>query len=301
MKKNMKLIQKTSAIFLLATAMAFGGSGQSVSAQSGCESSSGSLNLSGYLLASNIEGKIYLDSDSYEGNTSEEFGVRYNKNSGLWEGKAWAENYDGGLGYIDFSYDQINQKAIVSAVQNGNTWGNWDGVIDLSGVKYNNQTGSFLGSGQSMSFTGTGPKFENDVMVGLGLLDFTNVVIAQDTNCTEYVNLFIKEDNVPVSRKHYSNCNNRKVRLVWSSENVHECKAVKGPWKNPGHRNVNSIVGEESKSFFGSGNAEKELFSLECIGDDTRKPVIGYAMVACGETSLPESVDAFIKPIFKEV
>ncbi len=290
-------------------------------AQNGCANATSVVDLKGYITATNIrgghgdsQGRIYMSKESYEDATGKnspvDFQVRLGKNTMTWEGMGWSED----IGWINFSGNQEDRIAFAQDVRGKeNLWGYWNGDLDLSSVVYNNQTGSFFGYGVSANYTGIGNneeensgQIEKDVMVGLGILDFSNVEIPETTNCDEWVSLFLVEGaNKTTSRKHFMDCGQRRAKLAWTSENVHDCKAVKGPWDNlNGPRNTKSL-GEKSQLFFGKGGkSDKVLFGLECVGDDSGKKVAGYAAVSCGEidsTEIDSMINQFIKPIFKEV
>ncbi len=313
MKKNMKLKYIITTLFV-ASALLFGNT-VPVFAQNGCASSNGELNLSGYLIASNFPGKIYLDKATWEDVTSkttnQDFQVTFNS-QGFFNGKAWHEDENGqGIGFIDFGYDPAERHAKVVSAEDTNgqdDWGNWDGIINISTDKlnYNNQIGRFAGYGLSASYTGGDIENQNgkDVMVGLGILDFSNVKVSQNNNCSEFVGLFFLDGKGQnVSHKHYADCSNpQSEKLVWASKNVHSCRTADGSWQNPGARTENSgRRGEPTAPFFGkSAEGATKVFSLKCIGDDTGREVAGYAVATCGNAK-PPVVSEFIKPTFKEV
>lgn len=253
-----------------------------------CNGTSG--NLYGYIDTDNL-GRIYLSTESWNdenvGNTTTtNFSVNYDRQMGIWSGRGWAAgtNATGAIGWVDFSYDQVNHK--VRFVIPGNdydnhilyTWGNWNAIVDLSRVNYSSQNGSFQGLG-SDSHQDTGGIFSDleDDPIGSSTWTFDHVQF-QDPACPEHVNLFLNG----TSYLHKNKCDIEKTLIQWTTENVTNCTATAGLWTlNTSRPTQNTGTSVHANASITEANTPV-IFKLTCTGLSDNQPVVGTAIASCG-------------------
>lgn len=255
-----------------------------------CSGESG--NLEGTIMTDNM-GDIYLSKESWDtshpSNPADvDFYVSYNTETGVWSGRGWNEN----VGWVDFNYDQQGKK--VRFVAPGEEydrlhdsdpnndepveWGNWRGVADLSAVSYSVQDGHFYGKGHDED--GTTGDGDEDETVGSGEWSFEKVNLF-DPVCPEQVHLLFNINGTLTSEYHKDTCpiGDKSLILQWTSEGVHDCKSIAGPWdlisrpsQNTGTdvRNTDEIDGSA-------------VFKMECKGDYTGVNVVTTVSASCGE------------------
>lgn len=261
-----------------------------------CDANETPGNLLGYAITENL-GPIYMSTESWNAAnpsdpTSVSFYVNYDKQSGLWNGRAWNET----VGWVDFDYDTLEKEARFEspgeAYDSGSDeWGNWPGVIQLattqtvstdSGnisvtpVRYSTQIGSFTGLGLDAALTGEGSDPSEDDYVGAGLVDFANVQFV-NSDCQEYVDLFIND----ISHLHNSVCPIATPRIKWTSQGVSNCQTVEGLWNNPGTRANQNISGENASGPITDVNTPV-TFRIRCVGQQSGADVYGIATASCG-------------------
>ena len=248
-------------------------------------------NLEGYIQTQNL-GKIYVSKTSWDadhsGNpASTNFYVFYDRERNRWSGRGLNED----VGWVDFDYDQQGRKARFVAPEeeyerlhdsdpNNDEpveWGNWRGVVDLSDVEYDVQHARFVGDVvEKDDHTGEG---DQDEAVGSGKWDFSHLKLIK-SSCPEQVNLFFKVDGSPESSYYKDTCpiSAGDLTLQWTSEGVHDCESIAGPWDliSRPDRNTGTDVHNTS-------DIDGEVyFKLKCIGDYTDSEIIGTAKASCG-------------------
>jgi len=251
-----------------------------------CTGTSG--NLEGYITTDNV-GPIYLSKESWNNDnpskpSNVDFYVNYDTERKMWSGRGWNEE----VGWVNFDYDQQNKLArfIAPGKEYDRThdsdpnndepveWGNWRGIADLSSVYYSVQDGHFMGNARDIdSSTGEG---DSDEPVGSGNWSFENVSLVKP-DCPEQINLLVNLK----SRYHQKECPIKEKSLIiqWTSEGVHDCKSIAGPWElisrpiqNTG-RNVHNTSDIEARA----------NFTIQCTGDYTGANVVKTATASCGE------------------
>mgnify|MGYP000194205804 FL=1 len=259
----------------------------SVTAESCAADSSG--NLFGVITSDKIPEPIYVSLDTWNadplglGNSlsNTDFNVNYDRNLGLWSGRGWNES----VGWIDFDTFSIKKQARVEdVVVNPAAWGYWDGIIDLKGVSYSTQVGTFTGSGESYDYTGDPFDPLEDVYVGLGQLSFSGLTYVV-SGCIESVNLYLND----TPSLYRTNCPIGIPTIKWTSENVSNCTTDVGPWKTTGIKAIENIVGEPALAGLSSGS---QILKLKCTGIDSNKPVYGTAIMSCGAVTNADVITA---------
>lgn len=257
-----------------------------------CTGNSG--NLEGYIQTQNL-GKIYVSKESWDndhpGNPSDtDFYVRYDTEQGIWSGKGFNEQ----VGWVDFDYNQQGRKArfvapneeydrLHDSDSNNDEpvrWGNWRGVADLSNVEYDVQHAKFVGTGIDKDpHTGGG---DPDEVVGSGKWNFDNVALIK-SSCPEQINLFFNVNGILRNSYHKSTCPiaEEELTLQWTSEGVHDCESIAGPWDLIARPDENTGTSVHNTSDI-DGVA---YFKLKCIGDYTGNDVIRTAKASCGEST----------------
>ena len=289
----MKNILKKIGYSLMVASLVFGYSATDMTfAQSGggthsCSGASG--NLYGYIDTENL-GPVYLSTESWNDlngtNTTVNFSVNYDRQMGIWSGRGWAAGTSatGAIGWVDFSYNQINDEVRFVAPGNDydnnivDTWGNWTGVVDLSGVVYSNQNGSFQGTGldSHVDTGGVGSETDDDY-VGSGEWTFEQVQF-QDPACPQNVNLFLEG----TSRLHRSTCDINNILIQWTTENVTNCTATAGLWTlNTPRLDQNTGTTTYANNPVTDANTPV-MFKLQCTGAFDNQPVEGIAIASCG-------------------
>lgn len=280
-----------------------------VNAQCGPGGSEG--NLSGYATTSNGFGPIYMSDESWEaatgGTSGVDFGVSYDRTTGLWNGRGWNEY----IGWVDFggedSSNTINKTATFEEIaDNRAAWGNWDPIIyldeenlphgNIPGVTYASDPGGFEGYGFNGEYTTVGGDDSNDVLVGAGTVDFSNVVLF-NVACTEFVDVTINN----ASRFYQETCNIDNPLIRWRTTNIipGTCSVVDntGLWSGTKSNN-----GQETGGDITDTNSPVTL-ELECTGSISGDPVIGRAIGVCGANSgiIIDPVTGRAIPEFREV
>ena len=255
-----------------------------------CEGSSG--NLEGYIETEYL-GKIYVSKASWDADhpsnpADVDFYVSYDTERKIWSGRGWNEK----AGWVNFDYDQQGRKArfVAPGEEYDRThdsdpnndepveWGNWQGVADLSEVRYSVQDGRFVGYAYDVDeHTGEG---DEDEPVGSGDWNFEKVKLIKP-NCPEQLNLLINHK----SHYHTSKCPIKagELTIQWTSKGVHDCKSTAGPWdliarpaENTG-RNVHNTADIDRRA----------RFEMKCVGDYTGANVVKTAIASCGEGEPP--------------
>ncbi len=162
--------------------------------------------------------------------------------------------------------------------------GNWKGVVDLSGVRYDVNEGKFVGEGiDKDEHTGEG---DRDEPVGSGKWNFDNVKLIKPS-CPEQVNLFfnVNGDLTDVYHKETCPISEGELTLQWKSEGVEdECNSIAGPWELITRPNEYTGTGIHNTSAIDDG--ELAVFKLRCIGRYSGTDVIGTVKASCGETCI---------------
>ena len=262
-------------------------------AEDSCTGNSG--NLEGYILTQLTEdeenSRIYLSKASWDAAhpsdpADTDFYVSYDTEREIWSGRGWNKK----VGWVDFNYDQQGRKARFVAPgeeydrlhDNDSSndepveWGNWRGVADLSGVRYDVQQGRFVGeAGDVDSQTGEG---DEDEPVGSGEWKFDHVSLIKP-ECPEQINLLINRR----SNYHQKDCPIKEGALTiqWTSEGVHNCKSIAGPWDLIARPTENTGTNVHNTSEI-DGSAS---FKMKCVGDYTGTDVIKTAKASCGEST----------------
>lgn len=260
-------------------------------------------NLNGWIDTEHLD-RVYVNTESWNNvsvnpTSSVNFGVEYNRQSGIWSGRGWNET----VGWIDFSYDQINHLAQFEIPPTDpEAWGSWNGEVDLSAVSYSAQSGVFEGLGFD-SHIDTGGVFDSseDDAVGSGQWTFANLEFT-GSECPENVNLFLS--GTPFLHSTTCDIDNLDIDIQWSSENVTNCNSTIGPWNNNGFSQYTGTTNHPTADITDINTPV--LFKLECIGDYSGNSVEGVAVASCG-TALPAGCESaedcpleIIKPILIE-
>lgn len=236
-------------------------------------------NLIGYALASNLPSdgnKIFMSytDDDWEGGV--EYGVKYDRSSGIFSGRAWNET----LGWIDFDVLNDIDKADALSPDGSFAWGGYEGTIEgLQTVVYSNNDGTFS-AGEAVDAQYVSGQSQGDVQVGMGLLDFSNVTFDPNGNlipdqCKERVDVLVNGR----SSTNIGACN-QTASISWNSQQVSNCQtAGNAPWNNPGARATTSSG--ENSGLITSGNSGS-LFRIQCTGNLSGDIVMGSAQVRCG-------------------
>ena len=263
-------------------------------------------NLRGYVETENL-GRVYLSKESWDQDNPSRpaevnFYVNYDPERNEWSGRGWNE----AVGWVDFNYNQQEKKARFEAPgeeydrlhdhdPNNDEpveWGNWSGVIDLSGVSYSVQDGTFAGEGVDVD-TNTG-EGDEDEPVGSGKWTFAQVSYTPST-CPERVNLLINLKSV----YHKSTCPiaDGELTIQWTSENVEQCEAVAGPW-------TLGPVDPENTGTKVHNNAEisdKAIFTIRCKGTYSGVDITRSAVASCGSSQTNGGGDqGLITPVIIE-
>lgn len=293
MKKILLSTYKISFLFVLAGAFLFSELAFSpeVKAQStigggnAC-SEDGPGNLYGVIMTT-FAGPIYMSTQSWndlsgQGTTNTSFYTSYNRQTGLFGGRAWSPY----LGWVDFGY--TNQNLMVqkraefeSPKANPAAWGNMPYQVDLSGVVYQSDPGAFVGLGKNYNFSIVGGTDYYEDVVGAKYLDFSDVVIAQ-SDCNEHVDITLNNANV----LYQESCSIPRPTIRWTSENVSDCQTGIGLWVSPGSRATQNTSGELASGAITNQNTPV-TFTIRCIGNGSGDVVIGSAYAWCGEIGDP--------------
>ncbi len=264
-----------------------------VSAEDTCKGTAGG-NLQGYIDTENV-GKIYVSKESWDEDHPDDpadadFYVSYDTERGTWSGKAWNEK----IGWVNFSYDEQNHLARFMAPgeeydrlhdndPNNDEpveWGNWKAVVDLSNVRYSVQDGRFVGTAEEYD-DNTGEGDEDDA-VGSGTWIFDNLVLRKP-DCPEQINLLLNERSV--YEKAECPIDEKEIIIQWTSEGVHDCKSVEGPWVHK--ERPSEYTGREVRNTEAIDGSAR--FTIRCVGDYTNTEVQKSATAKCGKAAEEEN------------
>lgn len=239
-------------------------------------------NLIGYAIASNLpsdSNKIYMSSTDDEWTSGEDYAVQYNRELAFFSGRGWNEE----LGWIDFDFGTEDQADAVSP-DGSFAWGGYDGnIVGLKTITYSNNNGSFS-AGSAYDTEYVSGQSDGDVQVGMGELDFSNVLF--DTSetipeeCREKVDVFVNGR----STADIGICN-QTATIAWNSNQVSNCQTTgSAPWGSTGSK---ADSGSETSGTISSGDSPA-YFRLECTGDITGNMITGVAKATCGNIDCPE-------------
>jgi len=273
-------------------------------------------NLQGYAVTDQV-GKIYMSTESWNDDattmghptSSYQFSVSYNRNLNTWDGIGWSPY----VGLVDFggvNADNItNRTARMNDIDGNSGWGNWDPVIDLSGVSYDNDPGGFEGSGWNGVYTLSNGADSVDDLVGLGNIDFSNVQLVEPP-CAEAVDLILSSSSTGTASTIYNeNCDINNVRIRWTTTDIvpGSCVTGEGLWSGGSgqSKSDNNVSGENASGSITSSNSP-QVFTLICTGAGSGDDIVGRAIASCGTTTTDpggpiDPTDGVVIPEFKEV
>ena len=313
----MKKITQQLHSFTLATALVFsvfaGLTSQTPIAHAQCTAGSSNGNLFGYATMSNIDGsandnRIYMSADSWDAEesvtTNQNFSVFYDTADDTWSGRGWSSE----IGWVDFG---PSRQAVFEEIQaDTGTWGNWNPIIDLSNVTYNNDPGGFNGLGTNAGTDAFYTGVVNPILdghVGAGFIDFSNVSLV-DSPCNEFVDMTINNNE----SYHQPLCPVDDPIIRWSTTNIvpGSCVATSGIWQ-PGVIGQTLSDNNTGTSITGTDvtTADTSFFiRMECEGVDSGNTILGQAAVSCGDRDPGDPVDpgdpgvgGTVIPEFREV
>ncbi|MCI5051454.1 MAG: hypothetical protein MRY57_04040 [Candidatus Pacebacteria bacterium] len=271
--------------------LAFMPDAKNVNAQA-CAAGQTAGNLYGYLETDEI-GYIYLSTETWNddplgeghGTTTQQVSVSYDRQAGTFSGRGWSPY----AGWVDFGEVNTSNTAdeiaeFESPKNDPDSWGNWDPVIDLSGIGYQTDPGGFTGTAFNGGYTYL-PDGSQDEFVGAGDISFENVSIIEPV-CSQFVSLTLNG----ASNIYQSSCPvSGTIQINWASENVTNCFVDSSNW----NISNNSSVPDEYQSgnnytFTGSvtDSNPTDTVRIRCTGGNGQT-ITDSALVQCGSTVTP--------------
>lgn len=314
----MKKIVKKLNTLIIGSALVVSGSLVLISTTSTsthAQCTSGNAALEGYATTSNNLGRIFMTDEAWESytglTTSEDFAVTYNRELGTWSGKGHSDE----VGWIDFgsfgnSNNVLERTAEIYEVREDTTgaWGNWDQTIYLDAVSYNQDPGGFEGEGVNAEYT-SGLSNPGDDPVGMGLIDFSNVILTDDCdeNINASVDVFVNTSSATSSVIYQETCPIQNVELTWNTSDIisGSCVTDGGIWGTTGSKADNNTTGEAIAGNDITAANTPQLFVLRCeVAGSPGTYIEGQAFASCGTTDPGgpgNPADGIVIPEFKEV